>query len=862
MILDKQLKGTGIIASNSIGYIEEVFKAYRLQQLIVPLKSVDDSDNITGIQFSKIITPAKQYGWYSPQQKPIDSDTFAQISFTSGTEGNPKGILISHKNLADVTSRLNDIMQVDDSIREYIGVSLTHSFGQARVRAVAAVNGACYIPENGFNPLEISEMLKKGEINAISAVPTLWRLILDNKKIIGKFGELIKWIEIGSQYMTSEEKENLKVLFPNARIIQHYGLTEASRTTFLNISTETGEALSSVGRALGKIKVSLSKNGTIKIKGPNVATHALVNGKIVPLTDKDGWMKTSDLGEIRNGLLYFKGRNDDMINCGGMKISAEMIERELGRRIGNQNNIAVGRTADKIRGDGVIVVYEPSLIVGHDVVVSATKKILHEKGIQIGSALKILAVDEIPRTDNGKIKRSILEDFTGKVCGRDEISLDSDGELTGQQRELVAIWCDILSLQSVSIHSSFFDFGGDSLSTINLMLQMEKNGIDPGIIQDIIGGKTIAQATSENYRTSSGKKNKKVNNIAQISEAINSTRGIMVLLVIFIHWSPSFFDHLSIDYKEIMNPLFRIGTPGFAIIFGLGVGFYTFHQFSINYSKALKNLKVALIMLSLGILMIASLTYFNLRQSGSIYPVVLPAALFYNVLLYYFIAVITVPLWYYVISMFNSKAMAALSVSAIMFGTALLAKELLPNSTGLTGFLRLAGLMVEAKYNYFSMTGTVFLGLALGIYIRKRASENKKVEGLFPVGVMVMLFGMVWSFQAGQVGEWLTTTVAPIWMNVFYLGVIATVLSGALNFSNSPYKSRVPKLIFESLAIFGLLSLPLYVGHRLVIPTRDLLIGFGLPEGVTLFTCLTIFILAAFVALRNLYQLYYGIRKI
>ncbi|MCP5380914.1 MAG: AMP-binding protein [Kordiimonadaceae bacterium] len=867
MTLNTPLSAVGIIASNSIGYIEELFKAYRQQKLVISLDSPEDAVSIAGVEFSEIITPKEKYGWYQKRQIPLYFDKIAQISFTSGTEGEPKGILISHRNLANVTTRLNKIMQLDDSVREYIGVPLKHSFGQARLRAVAAVNGASFIPEKGFNPLEIAKMLQKDEINSISTVPSLWRLILENKELFANIGEKLNWIEIGSQYMSAEEKEELKKLFSKAKIIQHYGLTEASRTTFLNISTETGSALSSVGRALDKIEIAITENDTIKIKGPHVATQALVDGKIIPLTDKDGWLHTNDLGKIKNGLLYFEGRNDDMINCGGLKIAAEYIEVELGKKFGEKNKIAVGRIADKIRGDGIIVCYEPSTKHSKEDIQKATNEILKNKNIQIGNALKIVAIDQIPRTDNGKIKRKDLEKFANKTEGKEatvkenDTSLKNNNILTDQQRELIDIWREILAVDTVSIHSSFYDFGGDSLSTINLMLRMEKSGIDKAIINDIINGKSIAEVTdSQQSNTNETIINTKI--VARTSEAINVTRGIMMMILIFIHWSPALFERLSIDYIEITNPLFRMGTPGFALIFGLGTGFFIFHQFSVNYKKAIKNLRVALIMLAIGIGLFAVVRYFNMTLTGIIPDVELPAALFFSVLLYYFLAVLTVPIWYFILSRFKNMAEVTLAASAIMFGASIIAKFILPTSEGLKGFMMLGGLMIEAKYNYFLMTATVFLGLSLGIYIRKLVNAGKSPNGLFASGVATLFFGILWSFQSGQSGEWLTTGVATIWMNICYFGVITIILSAALKYNEASHDGTFSRLIFQMLAIFGLLSLPLYIGHGLVRPARDLIVTFGLPASISLLISISVFISVIGAAFMKLYKIYYGQRKI
>ena len=217
-------------------------------------------------------TPTPGGGWLDIRQDVVHENRPAQIVFTSGTEGASKAILLSHRALADVVVRLNRVMQLNETVREYVGVPVTYSFGFGRCRAVAAAGGRCFIPENGFNPAELARMLAADEINAVSAVPTLWRTLLTQPEILGGHGRKVKWIEIGSQYMSRAEKEKMKGLFPNAIIVQHYGLTEASRTTLLDISETEGELLESVGKACGEVQVKISPDGLIMIRNsPSVS---------------------------------------------------------------------------------------------------------------------------------------------------------------------------------------------------------------------------------------------------------------------------------------------------------------------------------------------------------------------------------------------------------------------------------------------------------------------------------------------------------------------------------------------------------------------------------------------------------------
>ncbi len=402
---DSLLMVTGILYNNSRHYIEEVFCAYRDGRVVVPLRNREAASRLADLQFENIVETRCGGGWVYIPHDLIDSDEVAQISYTSGTEGEPKGIMLSHRNLADTIRRLNTVMGLDAAVREYVGVPVYHSFGFGRIRACMAVGGHAYIPEHGFNPIEIASMLRAGEINAISAVPTLWRLILDEPRVIGDLGVRVRWIEIGSQYMAREEKQNLRQLFPNARIIQHYGLTEASRTSFLDITDTHGPALESVGRAMYGVEVRLGDQDVIEVRGEHVARCKLTSAGITPLTDEQGWFRTSDKGRIEDGYLYFLGRADDVINCGGVKIAPDLLERALLEVIDCAGGIAVCKVDDRVRGNGVLVTLERRLEKHLGQIKVTAEAELAKLNLRAGESLHFDIIDRLPATDTGKIRR-------------------------------------------------------------------------------------------------------------------------------------------------------------------------------------------------------------------------------------------------------------------------------------------------------------------------------------------------------------------------------------------------------------------------------------------------------------------------
>ncbi|MEE4208801.1 MAG: AMP-binding protein [Parvularcula sp.] len=437
----------GIVAENSLGYIRGLASVMNGGGIAVPLRSTDDHERIDAALVQEILASTDQ-GGPLPRFTGQGADPVL-INFTSGTEGMPKAIAISAGALADTVRRLIDVSGITDGIREYVGIPVHHSFGFGRCRVLAEVSGAAVLPQRGFDPNELAELLRKGRVDAFSAVPSQIRLLLQQKHIFEAVRDKVRFVEIGSQFMAGDEKRTLRKLFPEASITQHYGLTEASRSTFLRIDRAGDEVLDSVGRAVGATEVRIGEGQRIEIRGPHLAAGKFVRGEIEPLTDADGWLCTSDLGHMCGGYLYFDGRADDLINCGGKKISPEAIEARLSTKHGISGGFALGRMLDAVYGEKVLLVREPG---GppEQVLVQAVAKELAEDGLSGRSLIVFTETNKLPRTPTGKIKRrelSALAPSTSETADPIATLLGAD-YLT---RGVSAVSAEIDSLQTLTL---------------------------------------------------------------------------------------------------------------------------------------------------------------------------------------------------------------------------------------------------------------------------------------------------------------------------------------------------------------------------------------------------------------------------
>jgi long-chain acyl-CoA synthetase len=250
-------------------------------------------------------------------------------------------------------------------------------------------------------------------------VPSAWAYI---KKMsanrMSNYAHQLKYIEIGSEYMSVADKMQLSELLPNTRICMHYGLTEASRSVFLNFGNDF-QNLDTLGKASPNVEVvivgesgdSLSDNceGEICIKGDHVARFFL--GLFEEEVEDFFWknyIRTGDCGiKLESGYVKIVGRKKEMINVGGKKVSPIEIEEVLNKIDGITSSACVGIPDP----NGVLGEVVKAFMVGDPLLCNMTE--VKNKIITSLESFKwpveYVWIDDLPKTESGKIKRLELK---------------------------------------------------------------------------------------------------------------------------------------------------------------------------------------------------------------------------------------------------------------------------------------------------------------------------------------------------------------------------------------------------------------------------------------------------------------------
>lgn len=292
---------------------------------------------------------------------PIHQNDLAEIAFTSGTTGTPKGVMLTHGNFLSDVEALTRVFPFKSKWRALSLLPLSHAFEQVVDFLAPFKIGITVTYLERINALTIPQALKKNKITSLAVVPQILRLLLKGiEKEVEKQGKMkqfeiaksiaaklpiplrrfifrevhqnlggnLKFFGSGSAPLDlklAQKWENLGI-----EIFEGYGATET--TAALTINTPQDKKIGSVGKVLPGMEMKMnSQSEEIWAKGPNISPGYFEDEEKTKAAFKNGWYKTGDVGEFdKDGYLYITGREAFRIVLpNGQKVYPEDLEKKL-----------------------------------------------------------------------------------------------------------------------------------------------------------------------------------------------------------------------------------------------------------------------------------------------------------------------------------------------------------------------------------------------------------------------------------------------------------------------------------------------------------------------------------------------------
>ena len=262
-------------------------------------------------------------------------EDFANILYTSGSTGNPKGVPLTHGGYRySLRAALEGFAQEDDDVA-IVAAPLYHMNGLFFSKMVVA-GGACCVMLPRFDARAYLQAIARHRCTLLTGIPTMAALCLRETDLIDSLDlSSIKAIVIGSSPVTKALMNQLSDTFPGVRIANSYGTTESGPTAFMPHSDGRPTPFPAIGVASKYVELALrdgpsDDEGTLWVKSPVVMPGYLNLPDKTAAALQDGWYCTGDvMRRDEDGFFHFVDRADDMFVCGGENIHPGDVEAML-----------------------------------------------------------------------------------------------------------------------------------------------------------------------------------------------------------------------------------------------------------------------------------------------------------------------------------------------------------------------------------------------------------------------------------------------------------------------------------------------------------------------------------------------------
>lgn len=342
----------------------------------------------------------------------------AAVIFSSGTTGEPKGIMVSHRGIiqgAKSTAATRGIVNQD---RLYACIPMTHSFGLSSILCGALLVGAGIIIRSKFDPIDVVDCLKNQGLTALQGPPTLFAKLIDwmeQQGIKKAVAPDLRYLYTGSAPLTQTLKNKVENMFG---IALNYGYAVSEYPPGVAV-TKIGEQRTdlSVGYVTENIKLKIINNGktveqdevgNIWISGPLLTPGYLDDPDLTSCVVVDGWLNTGDLGYFdKQGALFIVSREKEVIKHSGFSVFPAEIENLLNSLPDVDSSAVIGKPSTN--GDEEILAFV-KMKHGADFDLVCLKQYLQEHLAPYKQPQQIKQIQEFPLTVSNKIIKRKLYD--------------------------------------------------------------------------------------------------------------------------------------------------------------------------------------------------------------------------------------------------------------------------------------------------------------------------------------------------------------------------------------------------------------------------------------------------------------------
>jgi amino acid adenylation domain-containing protein len=348
----------------------------------------------------------------------VDENELAAIIYTSGSTGTPRGVMLTHRNIAANTDSIVQYLGLTSADKVMVVLPFYYVYGLSLLHTHIAVGGTLVLDNRFAFPNVVVKAMREHAVTGFAGVPSTFALLLHRSNLASTALPALRYVtQAGGAMPPARIHEWLRVL-PRVPFFVMYGATEASaRLTYLPPG-EVAKRPGSIGRAIPNVEVRVLRDdgqpaptgevGELVARGPNISSGYWrrpddTRERFGP----DGY-RTGDLGYMdEDGFFFIVGRRNEMLKIGAHRVSPREIEDVLHEHPAVYEAAVVG-TPDEILGEAAVayvVLRDECQATDRDLILFARARVPEHK-----VPVRVAIVAEIPKTPAGKPDKRALQE--------------------------------------------------------------------------------------------------------------------------------------------------------------------------------------------------------------------------------------------------------------------------------------------------------------------------------------------------------------------------------------------------------------------------------------------------------------------
>jgi long-chain acyl-CoA synthetase len=349
----------------------------------------------------------RQRGGTPPDAK-LSGDELAAILYTSGTTGQPKGAMLSHRNYLTDTTMAAELLPIRGGDRLGLILPLFHANAQVATTTSPIMAGAEIVMWERFSATEFWQTVERHQAITFSCVPTILAALLYAPGADEADVSSLRYVICGAAPLSRDLFDRFEAKF-GVRILEGYGLTEGTCVSTIN-PYYGPRKVGSIGLPLRGQEVVIDAEpgepGELLVRGPNVMQGYYRNAEATAETLRDGWLHTGDVGyRDTDGFVFLVDRMKDMIIRGGENIYPREIEEVLESHDAVREVAVIG-VPDEVRGEEVHAVL--ATVDGSELDAEEITAFCRERLARYKVPRSFEFRSELPKTSTGKIHKPAL----------------------------------------------------------------------------------------------------------------------------------------------------------------------------------------------------------------------------------------------------------------------------------------------------------------------------------------------------------------------------------------------------------------------------------------------------------------------